>query len=215
MIISIDGPAGSGKSTVAHNLANKLGYVHFNSGSLYRGITAHIIKNKIDIDSISDCADFELKTEYINNIQRIYVNNIDYTNNLRDNEVSILTPTVSANKYIREIVDNCQRAFCNSHNCVIDGRDIGSYVFPNADYKFYLDCDILERARRRYLEEKKKNTQITLKQIEQEIAKRDEIDKNKLIAPLVVPANAIIVDSSHMSIDEVVNTMYKIIKNTR
>ncbi len=206
MIISIDGPAGSGKSTVAKLLANRLGFIHFNSGSLYRGITAHLLHT--GIKDVVAYADLNLSTKIVDGIQHVYVNDIDYTDHLRDNEVSVASPSISINPTIRDIVDNCQRTFCNNYNCVIEGRDIGSFVFPNADYKFYLDCSIEERARRRYKEEKKKNNKITLAQIEQELKSRDRLDQSKPIAPLVVPKNAIVIDSSHLSVEEVVDKMY-------
>ena len=97
--------------------------------------------------------------------------------------------------------------FCNENNIVIEGRDVGSFVFPDAEIKFYLDCSIKERAKRRFLEEKSKNTHITIEEIEKQIAERDYLDKTREIAPLVVPDNAIIVDSSDLSIDEVVETL--------
>lgn len=208
MIISIDGPAGSGKSTVAKILSKKLNLIHFNSGLLYRGITAyflHIGENIQNISTDSPIPNFELKVEFINDIQHVYVNNIDFTSKLRDNEISILCPIVSTNKNVRKIIDNCQRNFAKNNNIIVDGRDIGSYVFPNSDFKFYLDCDVKVRAKRRFLEEKQKNSKITLEEIENQIKERDFIDKTKKIAPLIVPENAIIIDSSNLSIDEVVN----------
>lgn len=211
MIISIDGPAGSGKSTVADILSEKLGFVHFNSGALYRGITAYILDNNLEVDSI-DLNNIKLETKFINNIQHVYVNGTDYTSKLRDNEISIATPKISSIKHIRQIVDNCQKSFASKNNVVIDGRDIGSFVFPNADIKFYLDCSITERAKRRFKEEIIKNPNITLQEIETQIAERDEFDKNKKIAPLVVPKNAIIIDSSHLTIDEVVDLLFKHVK---
>lgn len=215
MIISIDGPAGAGKSTIAGLVAQKLGYIHFNSGLLYRGITAHIITNNLDLESIDTDTQLNLSVQFINNQQRVYVNNHDYTSVLRDNNISQLSPIVSMKKIIRNIVDNCQRKFASEHNCVIDGRDIGSYVFPNADVKFYLDCDVAERARRRYKEEIIKNPNITLNQIQKELIKRDEIDRNKPFARLMVPDNAIIVDSTNLTIDEVVDKMISIIKQKK
>ena len=119
---------------------------------------------------------------------------------------------MSTHKFIRNIVDDCQRKFGHANNCVFDGRDIGSYVFPDADIKFYLDCDVSERARRRYKEEVLKDNNITLKQIEAEIVARDEVDKNKPFARLVVPDNAIIIDSTHLTIDEVVQKMLSYIR---
>ena len=174
MIISIDGPAGSGKSTVANLLAKKLNFIHFNSGSLYRGITAYILQNNIDINTINDI-ELNLKTKFLNDIQQVFVNNQNMTSFLRNNQVSIATPQFSIIPKIRQIVDNCQKSFCSSNNVVIDGRDIGSFVFPNAEYKFYLDCAVDERAKRRFNEEIKKNPNITLKEIEAQLIKRDEL----------------------------------------
>lgn len=215
MIISIDGPAGSGKSTVAQLIAENLGFIHFNSGSLYRAITAYLLETNFNIEEItvnSQIPKLKLKTIMEQGVQHVYVNNVDFTDKLRLNEVSVLTPIVSTNKKIRKIIDDCQREFAKNHNIVVDGRDIGSFVFPDAEFKFYLDCDIHERAKRRFKEEKAKHTHITLKEIEEQIAKRDEIDKTKEIAPLVVPNNAIIIDSTDKSIDQVAKAIIDNIK---
>ena len=215
MIISIDGPAGSGKSTVAEILAQKLGFVHFNSGSLYRGIASYLHSINFDFSQITvDFPIFQLTLEvkFINNEQNVFVNGKNQTEFLRDNTISTLAPFVSTNESIRQIVDNCQRAFCSKNNSIIDGRDIGSHVFPNAEYKFYLDCSVQERARRRFLEVKEKDKTITIKDIEKQLEERDLIDKNKRIAPLIVPKNAIIIDSSTLSIEEVTNLMRSQIK---
>lgn len=216
MIITMDGPAGSGKSTVAKEVSKKLNFIHFNSGLLYRGITAHLSKLNFDIESIkinSKVPKFKLKTKFIDNIQHVFVNDTDYTAVLRDNNISKLTPFVSTNKVIRKRIDKCQREFAKFNNIVVDGRDTGSFVFPRADFKFYLDCSIKERAKRRFNEEKVKNPSITLSQIEQELETRDHIDKTKKIAPLVVPKNAIVIDSTNLNIQEVVETILKQLKN--
>ena len=207
MIISIDGPAGSGKSTIADILSEKLNFVHFNSGSLYRGITAFMLANNLDFSTCKRLPKIDLRTEFIDDVQHVFVNGVDYTQQLRNNEVSVAAPKISINPKTRQLVDKCQKQFAKSHNVVIDGRDIGSFVFPNADFKFYLDCDIKERAKRRFKEEKEKNSKITLKEIEQQIALRDKIDKEKKIAPLVVPKNAIIIDSTNMTIMQVADKM--------
>ena len=212
MIITIDGPAGSGKSTVADILAEKLNYIHFNSGALFRGLTAHLIDIGFDITSITETSDLpkmKLKVKMINNIQHVLVNNTDYTSVLRNNEVSTSVALVALNTNIRSIVDNCQKEFCNKNNVVIEGRDIGSHVFPNAEIKFYLDCDAKERAKRRYLEEKAKNSNVSLEEILSQIVERDKLDKERTIAPLVVPKNAIIVDSTGKTINEVVDNLLK------
>lgn len=215
MIISIDGPAGSGKSTVAKNLADKLNFIHFNSGSLYRAITVFLIDNDFDISSISTLSEvpnLKLDVEFINGIQNVSVNKINYTKRLRDNEVSIKSAVVSTNKKVRETIWKYLHKFAEDHSIVMDGRDIGSIVFPNADYKFYLDCSVEERARRRFKEEQSKNTQITLQEIKQQIRERDIIDKNKVIAPLIIPENAIVIDSTNLNIEEIVNLMLSYIK---
>ncbi len=215
MIISIDGPAGSGKSTVAEILSKKLGFIHFNSGSLYRAVTVYLKHIDYDFNSItpdSITQNFDIKFDYKNGEMIVFVNKFNCTTHLRDNDISILSAKVSVNKHIREIIDRCQHNFAASHNLIIDGRDIGSHVFPDAEYKFYLDCSLEERAKRRLKEEQLKNNKVDLNEIILQIAERDEIDKHKKYAPLVVPKGAIIIDSSTLSIEEVVNEMLQHIK---
>lgn len=215
MIITIDGPAGSGKSTVADILAEKLNFIHFNSGALYRGITAHLYVSGFNIEKLtknSPVPELSLKVKMIKDVQHVFVNGIDYTPNLRDNKISTLVAFIGANKFCRVLIDDCQRKFCLNNNVVMEGRDLGSHVFPNADVKFYLDCSIKERAKRRFKEEQAKNSSVTLKEIEEQIAERDHLDKTREIAPLVVPKNAIIVDSTKLSIDQTVEALLRHIK---
>ena len=212
MIITIDGPAGSGKSTVAEILAQKLSFIHFNSGALYRAITAHFYELGINIENtspVTEFSDFDLKVRMIEDSQHVYINGVDYTPELRKNHISTLVAHIAKNKFCREKVDECQRDFCLHNNVVIEGRDTGSHVFPNADVKFYLDCSIKERARRRFLEERDKNPNITLLEIEQQLIERDRIDKTRDYAPLIIPNSAIIVDSTNLSITKVVDLMLK------
>ena len=216
MIITIDGPAGSGKSTVAGALAEKLGFIHFNSGSLYRGITAFLVDQNFNIESMtinSPIPEINIHVEMIDDVQHVFVNNVDYTPVLRQNLISTLVAFVAANKNCREKIDTCQKAFCSKNNVVMEGRDLGSFVFPNAEFKFYLDCSIEERARRRFKEEQAKNSNETLDEIYKQIAERDYLDKTREIAPLVCPNDAIIIDSSNLSIEEVVNLMRSNIEN--
>ena len=126
---------------------------------------------------------------------------------LRDNEVSQLTAIVATNASIRKIIDDFQHEFASKNDIVVDGRDTGSYVYPNADYKFYLDCSLAIRAKRRDLEEKQKGSNITLKEITEQLALRDETDRNRKIAPLVVPLNAIVINSTHLNIEETANAI--------
>ena len=215
MIISIDGPSGSGKSTVADLVSKKLGFIHFNSGSLFRGVTAFFMSKNADFSKIKTetiLEDFVLDSDYVDGVQHVYVNGIDFTNKLRDNQVSILTPVISSCRFVRNKIDNFQRNYAKTHNIVMDGRDIGSHVFPNAEFKFYLDCSLEERANRRYKEELEKNSNVTYEEIKQQLFIRDETDKNKKIAPLIVPEGAIIIDSTHLNIEQVVNAIYNHIK---
>ena len=210
MIITIDGPAGSGKSTVADILANNLGFIHFNSGSLYRGITAYLYDIGFDIGNMStnsEIPNINLKVKLCDDKQLVYVNGIDYTPQLRNNTISTLVAKIGVNKACRQIIDNCQRDFCSKNDVVMEGRDLGSFVFPDAEVKFYLDCSIKERARRRFLEEQAKNNNISLAEIEEQIEERDYLDKTREIAPLTVPKDAIIIDSTNLSIDDVVETL--------
>lgn len=215
MIIAIDGPAGSGKSTVAELLAKKLGFLHFNSGLLYRAVASHFLKIDYDFSKIStysEIPNFKINVKIIDNTQHVFINDEDLSNFLTDNNVSIHAPIISVNKKVREKIDACQKKFISKNDVVIDGRDIGSFVFPNAEYKFYLDCDLHERAKRRFKDEVKKNPNITLKEIEQQLDERDKIDKSKKIAPLIIPNGATIIDSTNMTIVQVVDTIARAIK---
>ncbi len=209
MIITIDGPAGSGKSTVAKLLADKLGFIHFNSGSLFRGITAYFLSQSANINHIDEeiLKKIRISTRYDGKNQLIFVNSQNFSKHLRDEDVTKNAPIISAIPEIRKMIDACQRKFAEKNNVVIDGRDTGSHVFPDADIKFYLDCDVNERANRRFNEEKIKNPNISLDEVKQLIIKRDEFDKNKPISPLIVPDGAIIIDSSTLTPEQVVEKM--------
>ncbi len=215
MIITIDGPAASGKSTISKLVAKSIGFLHFNSGSLFRGITAYLYSIGHNFENIKPDTRFsniKLEVKYIDNDQHVFVNGVDFYNNLRDNHISTLTPIVSENKDLRAIIDKCQKEFCESHNIVIEGRDVGSYVFPNAEIKIFLDCSVSVRAKRRFEQEKAKNNKITLEEIEAQIKARDDFDKNKTIAPFVVPKGAFIVDSSNLNIEETLKAVLANIK---
>lgn len=216
MIITIDGPAGSGKSTVSKKLAQLIGFIPFESGAMFRAVTAFLHAQNFDIHSITEKStipDFEIAVQMRDNKQHVLVNNVDYTSVLRENHISQLVPFVAVNYFCRQKIDQCQKNFCSNHNVVMEGRDLGTHVFPNADVKFYLDCSSLERAKRRFKEEQEKNPNITLEEIKQQIEERDHLDKTRKIAPLSVPINAICVDSTNMDIDEVVLTLHGFVKD--
>jgi len=208
MIITIDGPAGSGKSTVAKLISKKLGFIHFDSGALFRGITAHLLATNFDISSITDDSDtpnLDISMDFVGDKYTLYINNIDYTPRLRDVDVSNSVAKVALNRNVRKQIDAFQRQFAEGKNIIVDGRDTGSHVYPDAEYKFYLDCSVDERARRRLNEYILNNQVADFDSVREDIAKRDLQDKTRKIAPLVVPHDAIVLDSTNLTIDEVMN----------
>ena len=209
MIITIDGPAGSGKSTIASIVAEKLGFTHFNSGSVFRAITAFLLENNSNLELLKTA---KIVVKLKNNVQHVSVNNKDYTPILRNNEISVNVAKFSSTDIVQSKAQECMKEFCNKHNVVVDGRGLGNSVFPNAEFKFYLDSSLKERAKRRFNEEVLKNSNITLTEIENQIKERDELDKNRKIAPLIVPKDAIVIDSTLLSIDKVAVELLKHIK---
>ncbi len=208
MIITIDGPASSGKSTVAKLISKKLGFIHFDSGALFRGITAYLLATNFDISSITDDSDtpnLDISMDFVGDKYTLYINNIDYTPRLRDVDVSNSVAKVALNRNVRKQIDAFQRQFAEGKNIIVDGRDTGSHVYPDAEYKFYLDCSVDERARRRLNEYILNNQVADFDSVREDIAKRDLQDKTRKIAPLVVPHDAIVLDSTNLTIDEVMN----------
>lgn len=209
MIISIDGPAGSGKSTIAKLLAKRLSFIHFNSGSIFRAITAYLLENNKNVDLLKN---INVKVKIEDNNQYVFVNDIDYTPILRNNEISTNVAKISTIPEVQFSAQKIVKEFCSTHNVVIDGRGLGNEVLKDAEFKFYLDCSVHVRAQRRFLEEQLKGTKITLPEIENQLKIRDKLDKEREIAPLVVPENAIVIDSTNLSIEEIVNLMLSYIK---
>lgn len=214
--ITIDGPSGSGKSTVADILADKLNINHLNTGALYRAITYGCMKTGIKPNEDEKIANFiancELNVKFEQNEQKVYLGKHDVTSYLRQNDVSINTPLYSVNPSVRQGLTDFSRKLSKEIDIILDGRDCGSFVLPNANYKFYLDASIEERARRRQLELKSKGENVNLDTLIKQINERDEFDKNKKIAPLVVPKGAIIIDNTHLNLEQTANEMIKYIK---
>lgn len=209
MIISFDGPAGSGKSTIAELVANELNFYHFNSGSVFRAITAYLLNNNHDISTLKNA---NIQVEFINNVQHVFISSVDYTPILRDNNISVNVAKFASLDEVQVYAQKIIKEFCLHNNVVIDGRGLGNEVLPNAEYKFYLDCSVEERARRRFLEEQTKGTNISFEEIKNQLIVRDKLDSERAIAPLVIPKDAIIIDSTNLTIDEVKQKILKIIK---
>lgn len=215
--ITIDGPSGSGKSTIAKRLSKMLEIKYLDTGAMYRGIAYFIHKKGISVDNskdvIENIKDINMDIYYEGDIQKVVVNGEDVTPYIRENYISGLASNVSKIGEVREKLVAIQRQIASKESIILDGRDIGSYVLPDAEYKFYLTASLEVRAKRRYLELKDKE-EITLDKVENDLKKRDEQDMNREICPLVVPKGAFVLDSSNLSIDEVIEVMMSKIKRS-
>ena len=209
--VAIDGPAGAGKSTIAKLVAKEKGYIYVDTGAMYRGLAIHFIKKGIkaeDIKAIVEaCKDAEVSIVYENDVQQIYLNGENVTAMLRTEEVGNMASKTSAIPAVREKLLELQRTLAREKDVIMDGRDIGTNILPNADVKIYLTASVETRATRRYKERLEKGENCVYEEIAQDIKERDERDMNREIAPLKQAEDAILVDSSEMTIDEVVKTI--------
>ncbi|MGQ9644006.1 MAG: (d)CMP kinase [Ignavibacterium sp.] len=205
LIIAIDGPAGSGKSTTAKLLAKKLGYLYIDTGAMYRAVTLYAIKNNLldDEKKIIDLAsqlNIELKFE--NGQTKVSVNGKDVTEEIRSLEVNQNVSPVSKIEGVRKILVEKQKKMGKNGGVVMEGRDITTVVFPNADVKIYLTATIDERARRRALEFAQKGQQVDTEQVKQNILERDRIDSSRDVSPLTKSPDAVEIDTSNLSIEQ-------------
>lgn len=215
-IITIDGPSGAGKSTVAKLIAYKLGFKYLDTGAMYRVVTLYMIENQVDIKNEEEVINAlnKLNIGFDSNY-RIYLDSQDITEDIRKEKVVKFVSEVSAISSVRRKMVDLQRDIAKEGNYILDGRDAGSVVFPNADYKFYLEASLEERAKRRYKEELSKEVDISFEEVRESIKKRDKYDSNRKDSPLVVPENAIIIDTTNMTIDEVAEEITDIFLNKK
>lgn len=214
--IAIDGPSGAGKSTIASLLAKELGILHLDTGAMYRAVGLKILRLGIDFNDEKNIFEVLKKTEvdvnFENNIQTVFLDGENVNNLIRIHEVSQAAAKVSAIKCVRTIMADAQRNIAQKYDMVIDGRDIGTYVLPDAKFKFFLTADDEVRAKRRYEELKSKGQLIDYNTVLDDIKKRDKMDSTREIAPLKQAEDAVLIDSSQMTPIEVVQKMLKIIK---
>lgn len=215
MIIAIDGPSGSGKSTIAKILAKKLNISYLDTGAMYRGIGYYAVSNGVSPDDEQAVVDLikDLKMEISeeNGIQQVIVNGKNVTPYIRENSISMAASTISKIPQVRIKLVELQREIAAKSDCVLDGRDIGSYVLPNADYKIYMTASSLVRAQRRQAELALKGQILTVDEILEDIEKRDKQDKTRKFAPLVICEDAVVIDTSFLNVEDVVEKIIDIV----
>ncbi len=215
MLVTIDGPAGAGKTTVSKELARRLGYLYVDTGALYRGVALAAKEAGISPDDDEGlknlCGRIDLKFVPNDRGASLFLGGRDISNLIRTSEISMLASAVSARPVVREFLLGLQRMLGRDKKAVFEGRDMGTVVFPDADVKFFLDASVEERARRRY-KELCRSENMTLEQVEKDIRIRDRNDSTRSHAPLRAAKDAIVVDSTDLSVDEVVDIMISHIK---
>ena len=218
-IVAIDGPAGTGKGTITEIISKKLNLVNIGTGSAYRCVALAAIENNISIDETDKIVDLldKIKIEFkkINDKDLIFLNGKDVTNRLREKDVSTTVSKVSLIKDVRFKLNDIFKKQAEKQDVIMEGRDIGTYVFPNADVKIFLDASLEERIRRRVKQNEELGINMSLKEIEDNMRQRDYDDKTREVGALKQADDAIYIDSSNLSIDEVVNEVIDIIKKKK
>ena len=209
--VAIDGPAGAGKSTIAKLVAKEKGYIYVDTGAMYRGLAIHFLDKGIQPQEtekvIEACKDAEVTIAYEDAVQHVYLNGKDISSRLRNEEVGNMASVTSAIPEVRKKLLELQQNLAKTQNVIMDGRDIGTCVLPHADVKVYLTASVETRAKRRYQELLEKGEDCNLEEIAHDIEERDRRDMTREIAPLKQAEDAVLVDSSDMTIAEVVKTI--------
>lgn len=209
--VAIDGPAGAGKSTIAKLVAKEKGYIYVDTGAMYRGLAIHFLDKGIQPQEtekvIEACKDAEVTITYEDAVQHVYLNGKDISSRLRNEEVGNMASVTSAIPEVRKKLLELQQNLAKTQNVIMDGRDIGTCVLPHADVKVYLTASVETRAKRRYQELQEKGEDCNLEEIAHDIEERDRRDMTREIAPLKQAEDAVLVDSSDMTIAEVVKTI--------
>jgi len=213
--IAIDGPAGAGKSTVAKMIASRLGLLYVDTGSMYRALTLKAINLNIGFSEkelVRLCEDLDIELVYENGECRVLLDGQDVTEEIRTPKVSQNVSFVASIPQVRENMVMRQQLMAKNGGVVMDGRDIGTRVMKNADFKFFLTASIEERARRRLIDLKEKGYDVSLSDVIAEISERDDIDKKRSVDPLVPAEDAIIIDTTDLTAEQVVDKMLSYIK---
>ncbi len=210
-VVAIDGPAAAGKSSAAAGLAKRLGAFYLDSGSLYRGLAWRVIEEKVDpnqqSDVVSFCRSAQIEFRLVNGIAEVWADQKEVTSYLRFPDVSRVCAIISAYAGVRARLLSLQREIAAGGNVVVEGRDIGTVVFPDADMKFYLDASIEIRGKRRFKELQAKGIAVDIETTTREIASRDCKDSERTVAPLKIGSDAIVIDSTNLGLEEVIERM--------
>ena len=213
--IAIDGPSGAGKSTVAKALSKKLGCIYVDTGAMYRTIGLYVYEKGIsrnDTNAVADCLkDIHIDIKYEDDVQKMILNGRDVTPYIRTQEISMYASAVSAIPLVRSFLMDTQRNFAKENNVVMDGRDIGTVIFPNATVKIFLTSSPEARAMRRFKELTAKGEQVDYETILAQTIERDRNDSSRSVAPAVAACDAIILDNSDMDVEQTVNAVYSIV----
>ena len=215
--IAIDGPSGAGKSTLAKALAAKLGFLYVDTGAIYRTVGLYVARNggdcAVESDVLARLSAIKITMTYgEDGLQRMILNGEDVTTDIRKNEVSRYASQVSPIPGVRAFLLEMQRSMAREHSVIMDGRDIGTVVLPDADLKIFLTASVEERARRRHKELLEKGQQIDFETVKQEIADRDYADSHRAVAPLKQAEDAVVVDTSGLDLEESLETLYTLVK---
>ena len=215
--VAVDGPAGSGKSTITKMVAEKLGFNYVDTGAMYRALTYNFLSNdlkELEENRIKELLeDLDFRVEYVDGVQYVYVNDVEVSDKIRTAEVSQYTSLFAKSPAVREFLIDTQRNLAHTNNIIMDGRDIASVVLPTADVKIFLTASVEERARRRVLDFERQGLEnVDFEKVKEDIKARDWQDENRDIAPLVKVDSATLVDTTSMTIDEVVDKMTELVK---
>lgn len=219
MNIAIDGPAGAGKSTIAKRLAKKLGFIYVDTGAMYRAMAYYFLQHNIDAKDenaiAATCPDVDVTITYENGEQQVLLNGENVNGVIRNEEVGNMASSTSVYPVVRKKLVELQRQLAKSADVIMDGRDIGTCVLPDAQVKIYLTASSATRAKRRYDELTEKGVSCDLAEIEKDIIDRDYRDMHRESSPLRQAEDAVLVDSSEMNIDEVVDAIYQVYSEAR
>ena len=213
-VVAVDGPAGAGKSTISKLVAAQLGLTYIDTGAMYRAVALKVLEKELPLTEegiIEAARDVEIDQQSVDGLTKTYLDGRDVSTEIRTPEVSKIVSPVAKVGFVRQRLTELQRKMATRGGVIMDGRDIGTVVLPNADVKIFLTATVEERARRRYEELKAKGFDVELSSIEKDIATRDKIDSEREIAPLKQADDAILIDSTGLTIEEVTNKMIAII----